>query len=77
MPVERLAGIGPKKLDGLHKLGIESMLDLLTHYPRRYLDRTNQATIRDLKPGEEAMVLATVRSISSRRVKGNKVMVSG
>ena len=58
IPVERLSGVGPKKLDGLHKLGIDSLLDLLTHYPRRYLDRTNQAKVRDLRPGEEGMVLA-------------------
>ncbi len=77
IPVERLSGVGPKKLDGLHKLGIDSLLDLLTHYPRRYLDRTNQAKVRDLRPGEEGMVLATVRSISSRRVKGGRAMVTG
>ena len=37
-----------------------SMLDLLTYYPRRYVDRTNEARIRDLVVGEEAMVLVTV-----------------
>ena len=37
------------------------MLDLLTHYPRRYIDRTNQAQIADLVEGQEAMVLGQVR----------------
>ena len=77
MGVDRLTGVGPKKLDGLAKLGIESLLDLLMHYPRRYLDRTNQARVADLRPGDEAMVLATVRSISSRRVRGGRAMVTG
>jgi len=77
LPVERLSGVGPKKLAGLHQLNIDNLLDLLTHYPRRYLDRTNQAKVRDLRPGEEGMVLATVRSISSRRVKGGRAMVTG
>ncbi|MGI8710398.1 MAG: OB-fold nucleic acid binding domain-containing protein, partial [Acidimicrobiales bacterium] len=60
----------PKKVDGLGELGIESVLDLVTNYPRRYLDRTRQAAIRELVPGDEAMVIATVARISSRRTKG-------
>ena len=50
----------PKKVDGLAELDIRSVLDLLTDYPRRYLDRTRQAAIRDLVPGDEAMVIARV-----------------
>ncbi len=42
-------------------MGIFSLLDLITHYPRRYLDRTSQTPISDLKEGDEATVLATVR----------------
>ena len=60
----------PKKVDGLAELGIESVLDLFTDYPRRYLDRTRQESIRDLAVGDEAMVIATVARISSRRTKG-------
>jgi ATP-dependent DNA helicase RecG len=60
----------PKKVAGLAELGVETVLDLLTDYPRRYLDRTRQATIGDLRPGDEAMVIATVARISSRRTRG-------
>ena len=67
--VGRLVGVGPKKLAALRTLGISTMCDLLMYYPRRYLDRTNQATIAQLSPGEEAMVWATVQSISTRRVR--------
>ena len=35
------------------------MLDLLTTYPRRWVDRTNEARISDLVPGQEALVLVT------------------
>jgi ATP-dependent DNA helicase RecG len=51
-------------------LGIEAVLDLLTHYPRRYIDRTRQARIRDLEVGEEAMLLARVEGVNSRRTRG-------
>ena len=74
--VSILTRVGPKKLDGLRSMGISSLLDLLTHYPRRYLDRTREARIAELQAGEEALVLGRVTSVSSRRVKGGRVMVS-
>ncbi len=76
MSVAMLSKVGPKKLKGLDVLGIESLLDLLTHYPRRYLDRTRERRVADLEVGEEALVLATVRKVSSRRTKNNKTMVT-
>ena len=49
---------------------IETVLDLLMHYPRRYVDRSNQARIVDLKLGEETLVLATVKRVTSRQSRG-------
>ena len=42
-PVTRLEGVGPKKAEALALMEIESVLDLVTHYQRRYIDRTQQA----------------------------------
>jgi ATP-dependent DNA helicase RecG len=74
--VETLSGAGPKRVAGLKVMGIESILDLLVHYPRRYLDRTREARIAELRPGDEAMVIATVRRADSRRTRNGKVMVT-
>lgn len=74
--VERLKGVGEKKLKGLHKSDIFNLFDLITHYPRRYIDRTNERRIDELLPGEEASVFVTVVSTSSRRIKGGRVMVN-
>ncbi len=74
--VAELTNVGPKRLVGLKEMGIETVLDLLTHYPRRYIDRTNQASIRDLKLGEEALVLATVKRCDARKTKGNRSLVT-
>ena len=52
---------GKTRAEALEEMGIFSLLDLITHYPRRYLDRTSQTPISDLKEGDEATVLATVR----------------
>ncbi len=76
MGVELLKGVGPKKLQGLHSLGIEDLHGLLTYYPRRYVDRSREARVVDLVPGDEAMVIGTVSSVSSRRVRGGRVMVT-
>jgi ATP-dependent DNA helicase RecG len=75
IPVTELSGVGEKKQQGLAELGIETVLDLLMHYPRRYIDRTKEALIRDLAVGEEAMVLATVKRVESRRTRQRRSLV--
>jgi ATP-dependent DNA helicase RecG len=75
IPVTRLAGVGEQKAKGLADLGIHTVLDLLLHYPRRYIDRTNEALIRDLSLGEEAMVLATVKRVEVRRTRQKRTLV--
>jgi ATP-dependent DNA helicase RecG len=59
----------------LAELGIDSVLDLLTTYPRRYIDRTRQADVSDLRVGDEAAVLATVQSARARRARTGRAMV--
>ena len=76
MDVARLSGVGPKKLEGLHSVGVDDLYGLLTYYPRRYVDRTKEARVSDLTPGEEALVIGRVASVSSRRVRGGRVMVT-
>jgi ATP-dependent DNA helicase RecG len=73
--VDRLKGVGPKHLDALRELGVENILDLVTYYPRRYIDRTNQQAIADLVDGQDAMVLARVRKVTARRTRQGRTMV--
>jgi ATP-dependent DNA helicase RecG len=76
LSVTELRGVGERKASALAKAEITTLLDLLTHYPRRYLDRTKEARIVELVEGEEASVLVRVIDSSSRRVRGGKVMVT-
>ncbi len=76
MGVDVLSRVGPKKLKGLHQMGIESLLDLLFHYPRRYVDRTREARINDLVEGEEALVIGRVTSVETRKVRKGRTMVN-
>jgi ATP-dependent DNA helicase RecG len=76
IPVTELKGVGGAKAASLAELDVHTVLDLLTTYPRRYIDRTREARLADLGEGDEAMVLVQVQSISARRVRGGKVMVN-
>ena len=76
IPVERLKGVGEKKQASLAVVGIHTVLDLVTTYPRRWVDRTNEARIADLNPGEEALVLVTVRSVTKRMTRNRRSMVN-
>ena len=74
--VGRLKGVGDKKRGALAAIGIDNLLDLLTFYPRRWVDRSNEARIADLVPGEEALVLATVRSVTKRVTRNRRTMIN-
>ena len=73
--VSRLDGVSERRVGMLSELGIESVLDLLTTYPRRYIDRTRQADVSDLVVGDEAAVLATVQSAHARRARTGRAVV--
>jgi ATP-dependent DNA helicase RecG len=74
--VQRLKGVGDAKRNALASLGIDSLYDLLTFYPRRWVDRSNEARIADLVPGVEALVLVTVRSVHKRATRARRTMVT-
>ena len=76
IPLERIKGIGEKRLAALKSLEVETVLDLVSYYPRRWVDRTNEARIADLEEGREALVLVEVRSVTKRTTKNRKTMVT-
>ena len=76
LDISTIKGVGPRRAASLHKADVRSVLDLLRYYPRRYIDRTREASIRDLREGEEGMVLGTVTRVESRRIRGNRTMVN-
>jgi ATP-dependent DNA helicase RecG len=75
VPVSQLRHVGEKRVAALATLGIENVFDLLTVYPRRYIDRTKRVDLSDLTVGEEAAVFGEVTKVSGRRTKNGKVMV--
>ena len=73
--VDRLKGVGEKKLASLREVGVENVLDLLTTYPRRWVDRTNECRVSDLQAGQEALVLVAVRSVTKRMGRNRRSIV--
>ena len=73
--VSRLRTVGKARPAALADMEIHSVLDLLQHYPRRYIDRTRQARIAELTEGEEAFVEGRVERSSSRRTRQRRTLV--
>jgi ATP-dependent DNA helicase RecG len=75
LPVDVLKGVGARKRSALALMGIETVLDLLTHYPRRYADRTRAVAISELVCGDEGVVSAIVKRASLRRLRNRRSIV--
>ncbi len=73
--LSRLKSIGPKLLPRFEQMGLTSALDVLEHYPRRYVDRTHRADIADLEVGAEATVVGEVRRVAGRRTRNGRALV--
>ena len=71
----RLKGVGPALEGRLADMGLLTVLDLLQHYPRRWIDRTKRVEIAALEVGEEATVIGEVRSVHGRRTRNGKALV--
>ncbi len=73
--VSQLRHIGPKRTEALNSLGLHTVFDLVTLYPRRYIDRTRRVDLSDLMIGDEAAVFGEVTSVTSRRTRQGKSLV--
>lgn len=62
-PVQYLPGVGPQRASLLAKLGIHSVADLLTHYPRGWEDRRQITPIAALQAGTRATLQGRVEVV--------------
>ena len=67
--------LGDRTATALGKaFGMESVGDLLRHYPRRYVVRGELSDISQLVEGEEATVLAEIAAVHLRRASGRVIL---
>lgn len=60
--VDKVKGIGPKTVQLLNKIGINTVDDLVTHYPFRY-DILKRTDIKSVEDGEKVVIDGKVESI--------------
>ncbi len=60
--IETLPGVGEKRAEKYHKLGIHTPYDLLMHFPRTYIDFSQPVRIAAAEIGAQAVVRCTVIS---------------
>lgn len=68
--VQYVKGVGPKMKEKLSRLGIATVEDLISFYPRRYQDWTKITDMEELRPDEEAVIygkVADLRKMTPRR----------
>ncbi len=63
--VTALKGVGPALARSLERLGVGCVQDLWFHLPLRYEDRTRLTPIRELSPGQPALVEGVVEAVES------------
>ena len=69
-------GVGPNNLPLLQKLGINTLGDLITFFPRNYEDRSKPKKINELVDGEEALIdVICASQMNETRFARNKVML--
>ena len=62
-------------LNRLDQVGIANILDLVTYYPRRWVDRSEQQPIAGTQEGDEVTVVGDVTAIRATRTRQRRTMV--
>lgn len=72
--VKYVKGVGPNKAIILNRLGIQTLGDLITYFPRDYEDRNKPKKLAEVIDGQEALVEAKVSSSVTQIPNGRKNM---
>ena len=68
-----LKGVGPKRAEELKKYGINHIIDVLHHLPRKYLDRRNIKKINQCKIGEETVIIGKIISKNIKVIRKRRL----
>ncbi len=71
-PVSVVKGIGDNFQRRLFSMGIETLEDIIYHFPRRYLDRSNIIPISQVRIGDEVTIVGKVRKVLEKRTSKNQ-----
>ena len=69
--IKYVKGVGPNRAELLNRLGIFTLKDLITYYPRAYEDRSKIKSIQECVNGEDALIeVVACDKLSDVRLKG-------
>lgn len=74
--VTYIRGVGPKTSLLLNKIGIYTLYDLITYYPKRYVDYSSRILIKNLQEGENATVFGTISRVKNFKSKNNLTVMT-
>lgn len=75
-PIQYVKGIGPKTAQRFAKLGVETVGDLLTFYPRNYLDYSNPCEIAQAPFDKSCVIKAEIyQKHPETRLKSGKKLI--
>jgi ATP-dependent DNA helicase RecG len=74
-PIDTLRGVGPANAERFRRLGVETIRDLLYHFPRRHLDYRAARLIRDLTFEDYETILATVWQVKVEPKPGGLLVI--
>ena len=70
--IKYIKGVGPNRATLLNKLGIYTLGDLITYFPREHEDRGKIKNISELVDGEEALIYAyPMAKLSQIKIRNN------
>ena len=74
-PIEKYFRLTEVQKRGLKKLRLETIRDLLFHFPSRYSDITLIKQIKDVVPGEIATLYGTIKALKTRKTFRRKTPI--
>jgi len=71
-----IKGVGPARQVLLERLGISTVEDLISHFPRGYYDRRTLVPVGKIPPGSSATFIATILAVSLRRARRGQTILT-
>ncbi|MFH1377939.1 MAG: ATP-dependent DNA helicase RecG [Planctomycetota bacterium] len=72
-PAQFLKGVGPKRAEALkERYGIETVRDLLYHFPHRYDHFETITPIKDAQPGQDIVIIGKVVDLVAQPLRNGK-----
>ncbi|MBI4605954.1 MAG: ATP-dependent DNA helicase RecG [Planctomycetes bacterium] len=74
-PLKLIPGVGPRRAEALARMGLETVRDLLHHFPRRYEDRRKLRRIAEAVVGETQVLYGELASVTQRELRGGRSLI--